>query len=173
MNLCLLHPLHWQAGSLPLAPPGKPQKMHSETESHPIFLLVELSQHLCLHQIWRTTASHPKRSFVSSRPSARMSEPQLTTSKAEIPREGPRSPLSTRESGDTGPEGLRPLGSWPQASPNFPATGILGLLVDTPILRWLPLEILLILLGWSAGLGGAHTHPGHAFHQKWWGNNSQ
>ena len=24
LNLCLLHLLHWQAGSLPLAPPGKP-----------------------------------------------------------------------------------------------------------------------------------------------------
>ena len=26
LNLCLLYPLHWQGGSLPLAPPGKPQK---------------------------------------------------------------------------------------------------------------------------------------------------
>ena len=23
-NMCLLYPLHWQAGSFPLAPPGKP-----------------------------------------------------------------------------------------------------------------------------------------------------
>ena len=27
LNLCLLHLLHWQVGSLPLAPPGKPQNM--------------------------------------------------------------------------------------------------------------------------------------------------
>ena len=26
-NLCLLHLLHWQVGSLPLVPPGKPQNM--------------------------------------------------------------------------------------------------------------------------------------------------
>ena len=26
-NPCLLHPLHWRAGSLPLVPPGKPQKV--------------------------------------------------------------------------------------------------------------------------------------------------
>ena len=88
LNLCLLHPLHWQAGSLPLAPPGKPQKMHSETESHPIFLLVKLSQHLCLHQIWRTTASYPKRNFMSSRPSARMSEPQLSHLQGRDPQRG-------------------------------------------------------------------------------------
>ena len=25
LNLCLLYLLHWQAGSLPLVPPGKPQ----------------------------------------------------------------------------------------------------------------------------------------------------
>ena len=24
LNPCLIHPLHWQVGSLPLAPPGKP-----------------------------------------------------------------------------------------------------------------------------------------------------
>ena len=78
LNLCLLYPLHWQVGSLPLAPPEKPQKMHSETESYPIFLLAELSQHLCLHQVWRTMASHPKRSFVSSRPSDKTSEHQLS-----------------------------------------------------------------------------------------------
>ena len=28
-NPCLLHLLHWQAGSLPLAPPGKPERYHS------------------------------------------------------------------------------------------------------------------------------------------------
>ena len=26
LNLSLLHPLHWQAGSLPLVPPKKPEK---------------------------------------------------------------------------------------------------------------------------------------------------
>ena len=31
-NLCLLHPLHWQAGSLPLAPPGKPFVCYSLTQ---------------------------------------------------------------------------------------------------------------------------------------------
>ena len=28
-NPCLLHLLHWQAGSLPLAPPGKPHALYS------------------------------------------------------------------------------------------------------------------------------------------------
>ena len=28
LNPSLLHLLHWQMGSLPLAPPGKPLKMH-------------------------------------------------------------------------------------------------------------------------------------------------
>ena len=27
LNLCLSHLLHWQAGSLPLAPPGKPLRV--------------------------------------------------------------------------------------------------------------------------------------------------
>ena len=110
---------------------------------------------------------------MSSRPSTRMPEPQLSHLQGRDPREGPLSPLSTWESGDAGPKGLKPLGSWPQASPNFPMTGIPGLLVDTPILRWLPLEILPVLLGWSTGLGGAHAHPGHACRQKQWGDDNQ
>ena len=32
MNPCLLHLLHWQAGSLPLAPPGKPVYTYIERE---------------------------------------------------------------------------------------------------------------------------------------------
>ena len=28
LKLCLLHLLHWQAASLPLAPPGKPEQIH-------------------------------------------------------------------------------------------------------------------------------------------------
>ena len=32
-NLCLLPPLHWQVGSLPLAPPGEPQKNSIERQT--------------------------------------------------------------------------------------------------------------------------------------------
>ena len=42
-NLCLLHLLHWQEGSLPLVPPGKPQLsqiyVYNEREMREIFLL--------------------------------------------------------------------------------------------------------------------------------------
>ena len=33
-NLCLLHLLHWQASSLPLAPPGSSRCVHTHTHTH-------------------------------------------------------------------------------------------------------------------------------------------
>src|SRR5574340_839742 len=34
-NLCLLHLQHWEAGSLPVAPPGKSTKLDDVTLNHP------------------------------------------------------------------------------------------------------------------------------------------
>ena len=45
LNLCILHLLHWQAGSVPLAPPGKPKYVKSGgelTKNH------MLERNLCL-----------------------------------------------------------------------------------------------------------------------------
>ena len=38
-NPCLLHLLHWRAGSLPLAPPGKPRVTMLYIHLHRLFIL--------------------------------------------------------------------------------------------------------------------------------------
>ena len=38
LNSCLSYLLHWQVGSLPLAPPGKPQKIYAFSGNHTLNL---------------------------------------------------------------------------------------------------------------------------------------
>lgn len=57
--------------------------------------------------------------------------------------------------------------------PKLPSDGDSGASCGHPDSQVAPLKILLVLLGWTTGLGGAHAHPGHAFHQKPWGDNNQ
>lgn len=38
LNLCLFHPLHWQAGSLTVVPPGKPTLMYQTDKREPLWL---------------------------------------------------------------------------------------------------------------------------------------
>ena len=52
--------------------------------------------------------------------------------------------------------------------PKLPSDGDSGAACGHPDSQVAPLKILLFLLGWAAGLGRAHAHPGHAFHQKPW-----
>ena len=54
LNPCLLHLLHWQAGSLPLAPPGKPQCLGTR-KAH-LFLMLRVphgSTEALLHPVTR------------------------------------------------------------------------------------------------------------------------
>ena len=57
--------------------------------------------------------------------------------------------------------------------PKLPSDGDSGAACGHPDSQVAPLKILLFLLGWAAGLGRAYAHPGHAFHQKPWGDNNQ
>ena len=51
LNLCLLHLLHWQVGSLPLAPPGKPQNMEQFMNLNVIVVHLQLKP-LSLNTEW-------------------------------------------------------------------------------------------------------------------------
>ena len=74
-NSCLLHHLHWQAGSLPLVPPGKPKHMRPEsTNQAHIHSFTYLSMVTFWRRQWHPTPvplpgkSHGRRSLVGRSP---------------------------------------------------------------------------------------------------------
>ena len=52
LNPCLLHLLHWQAGSLPLATPGKPRKSQTHVCLSPLFPMLLTASQTASHHLW-------------------------------------------------------------------------------------------------------------------------
>ena len=64
-NLCLLYVLQWQAGSLPLAPPGKPCLIINTSKRASPFLLLLLQSVLTQRPTEYLENAHPNRSLPS------------------------------------------------------------------------------------------------------------
>jgi len=85
LNLCLLCLLHWQAGSLPLAPPGEPSTMSLSSVAQSCPTLGDpmnpstpgLPVH---HQLLEFTQTHAQRVSDAIQPSHPLSSPSLPAS---------------------------------------------------------------------------------------------
>ena len=49
---CLVHLLHWQEGSLPQSPPGKPEIMHRRCQVHSFLFVCFLSPLVVSNSLW-------------------------------------------------------------------------------------------------------------------------